>query len=508
MHEDDDIIVVDKPAGMLSVGAGRPVSALGLVKQRIERAARRGRVWVVHRLDRETSGLLVFAKSERAFGWLKEDLRSRRMSRQYLALVEGLPAGTQQGRGVIRSLLVEGPDGRVRSAQPGETGAGPFGSAARPAVTHYRVLGQSGGHALLAVTLDTGRKHQIRAHLSEQGSPVAGDRRYGARTDPLGRMCLHAWRLEFAHPVGGRALRFESPAPAAMYRAVGLPAPDAAPSSPEPPAAPVGHGEGGWDHVAAWYDQLLEEGRRDHFQEVIGPGVLRLLDAGESMRILDVACGQGAMGRLLAGRRQEVVGVDASERLIEAARRRAGPRERYVVGDARRLEALDLGVFDSACCIMALMNIDPLGPVLGGIAAALRPGGAFVGVILHPAFRAPRQTSWGWDADATPARQYRRVDGYLSTGQWPIVMNPGAVARGAAPVTTMTHHRPIQRYIHALHQARLVVELLEEWPSMRRSEPGPRAEAENRARREIPLLLAWRARKVDLPPLPGAHERA
>ena len=211
------------------------------------------------------------------------------------------------------------------------------------------------------------------------------------------------------------------------------------------------------------------------------------------------------MGRLLAGRGCDVVGVDASAQLVSAAQGRAGPRERYLVGDARRLTQLELGQFDCACCTMALMNIDPLGSALEGVGALLRDRGAFVGVILHPAFRAPRQTSWGWDSSSEPAHQYRRVDAYLSSGQWPIVMNPGAVSRGARPVTTTTFHRPIERYVAALREAGFIIELLEEWPSMRRSEPGPRAEAENRARSEIPLLLAWRARKITLPSPPGSH---
>jgi 23S rRNA pseudouridine1911/1915/1917 synthase len=88
-------------------------------------------------------------------------------------------------------------------------------------VTHYRVLGESAGSGLLEVKLETGRKHQIRAHLAEQGAPIAGDRRYGARTNPLGRLALHAWQLELTHP-DGRARRFEAAAPPAMYRAVGL----------------------------------------------------------------------------------------------------------------------------------------------------------------------------------------------------------------------------------------------------------------------------------------------
>jgi hypothetical protein len=147
---------------------------------------------------------------------------------------------------------------------------------------------------------------------------------------------------------------------------------------------------------------------------------------------------------------------------------------------------------------MALMNIDPLEPVFRGAAELLRPGGALVGVILHPAFRAPKRTSWGWDAGAgragsAGARQYRRVDAYLSPARAPITMNPGYAAHGAEAVETATFHRPLQDYVRALAAAGFVIETIEEWASQRESEPGPRAAEENRARREIPMFLAFRA---------------
>jgi hypothetical protein len=173
-----------------------------------------------------------------------------------------------------------------------------------------------------------------------------------------------------------------------------------------------------------------------------------------------------------------------------------------------------LGPFNHATCIMALMNIEPLSPVLEGLARLLPGRGRVVSVILHPAFRAMGQTSWGWDEGATAERvperrqgsrakrgggpepltgkQYRRVDGYLSPGQREIVMNPGAASSGAEPVVTLTFHRAIQHYIKAHADAGFMVDALEEWPSVRMSEPGPRAKEENRARREIPMFLAIR----------------
>jgi len=232
------------------------------------------------------------------------------------------------------------------------------------------------------------------------------------------------------------------------------------------------------------------------------------------------------MCRVMAGLGASVVGVDASGRLIDAAKR-ADTKGTYVVGDARNLPPETGEAFDATTCIMALMNIDPLNPVLAGMAARLRPGGTAVAVILHPAFRSPGQTSWQWDKgvergdwrgrrdgrasretgrpprdarDDRPttsnARQYRRVDGYLSQGHKAIVMNPAAAAQGKPAVTTVTYHRPIQVYVQAFAQAGLLVSALEEWPSLRLSQPGPRAAEENRARREIPMFLAIRGVKA------------
>jgi SAM-dependent methyltransferase len=256
---------------------------------------------------------------------------------------------------------------------------------------------------------------------------------------------------------------------------------------------------------------------------VILPGTVRLLDVKRGTRVLDLACGQGILARRLAQLGVEVIGVDASPRLIEAAKRAAAsdiPAPRFVVGDAREVGSLEIGEVDAAACVMALMNIEPMGPVLEGVAARLKTGGGFVAVVLHPAFRSPGQTSWGWAggspapampahprqtdrrrpargvASSVPPKQYRRVDGYLTPAQSPIVMNPGAVARGQAPVTTMTFHRPIQAYINAFARAGLLVNAMEEWPSLRTSQPGPRAAEENRSRREIPMFLALRGVKL------------
>lgn len=527
IHEDMDLIVVDKPPGMLtaSVEETTRTTIFDLVKEHVRArhgrmrkrrsesreaaaaapgAARRGEYFagVIHRLDKEASGLLVFSKTERALHWLKEDFKAKRVHRLYLAVVEGI-LGEVGASGTIQSFLQEQRDGRVVSI-PTDRFRGPVGpasasdpDAARPAVTHYRIVAAGRDRTLVQVRLETGRKHQIRVHFAERGHPVVGDDRYNARTNPFGRLLLHATELGFTHIATGQKERYSSPAPPIFYTCVGAAVPE---NTGKPPASALAALAGAgsrapapqdtsWQNVAGWYDELLDERRSDHYDKVIVPGTLRLLGPSAGQRVLDVACGQGVISRAAAELGADVTGVDAAPALLEAARARSGERATYLQGDARELGALGLppGSFDAATCIMALSNIEPLDPVLRGVVGLLKPGGAFVAVISHPAFRAASQTAWGWDEKER--RQFRRVDGYLSPGQKPIQMHPGA----APGVVTWTFHRPLQTYVRLLAEAGFLLEALEEWTAMRTSEPGPRADEENRARREIPLFLALRA---------------
>src|SRR5690606_15995560 len=181
-----------------------------------------------------------------------------------------------------------------------------------------------------------------------------------------------------------------------------------------------------WGDVAEWYDGLVGEHGDEYQQKVVLPGVLRLLSVGAGDRVLDVACGQGVLSRLLHARGVSVTGVDAAEKLIELARQRCDPSIRFIVADARNLVSLPTiseAHFTAAACVLAIQNIDPIAPVFEGVARALQPGGRFVLAMMHPAFRAPKSAHWGWDEKARV--QYRRIDRYLTPRREPIITHPG-----------------------------------------------------------------------------------
>jgi len=203
LHEDTDVIVVLKANGLLTVATEREREDTAQAYLNAYLGARREeRIHVVHRLDRETSGVLVFAKNFHARERLKEQFAAHTVDRLYVAVTEGM---MQPPSGTIRSHLLERKDLRMQSVE-----AHPD---AKLAVTHYRTIADAGAYSVLEVTLETGRKNQIRAHLSEAGHPVAGDPLYGAKTNPLGRLGLHAKFLAFTHPTNGKRMSFTAPLP-------------------------------------------------------------------------------------------------------------------------------------------------------------------------------------------------------------------------------------------------------------------------------------------------------
>ena len=209
VHEDSDILVVEKPSGLLSVATEgeRTRTAYRLLRDWVTARGPAGaRLFIVHRLDRDTSGLIVFAKTVAAKRALQSQFAARAVERIYVALVEGV---LRTAEGTFTSRLAEDRSLRVRPASDRRAG--------REAITRYRVVAQRRVGTLVELRLVTGRRGQIRAQLAAAGHPIAGDREYGGRTDPLRRLALHATRLGFMHPRGGRVV-FESPPPPAFGR--------------------------------------------------------------------------------------------------------------------------------------------------------------------------------------------------------------------------------------------------------------------------------------------------
>lgn len=207
VHEDEDIVVVDKPPGLLTIATEgeRERTAYRILNDWA--SAHGGRIFVVHRLDRDTSGLLVFARSIRAKRALQAQFAARTAERTYVARVEGAVAAEE---GTLASRLVVDRTLRVRSVSR-ERRSG------EEAITRYRVRERSRDATLLELSLITGRRGQIRAQLAALGHPIVGDHAHGSRRDPFRRLCLHATRLAFVHPRGGR-VSFASEAPHAWRR--------------------------------------------------------------------------------------------------------------------------------------------------------------------------------------------------------------------------------------------------------------------------------------------------
>lgn len=213
VYEDEYVVVVNKGYGLLSVSrsAAKPeTTAYNIVKNYLKECDSRQKVFIVHRLDRETSGLMMFAKTPEAKEAMQHNWNNMVLERKYVAVVEG---NVENDEGVIRSYLGETSAHEVFSTQDPQQG--------KLAVTRYKVLARGQGRSLVEYSLDTGRKNQIRVHSRELGHPIVGDRRYGASQSPIGRLCLHARTLRFVHPQSRNDMNFQLPVPAKFLKLVG-----------------------------------------------------------------------------------------------------------------------------------------------------------------------------------------------------------------------------------------------------------------------------------------------
>ncbi|MFN8430279.1 MAG: RluA family pseudouridine synthase [Spirosomataceae bacterium] len=207
IFEDQYLIVIEKEAGVLSMATEKQKenTAYSVLSEYVKKADPANRIFIVHRLDKDTSGIMMYAKSEKIQKVLQENWNENILERTYLAVVEGNP---KEPNGTIISYLVESKALIVYSTKNPEKG--------QKAVTHYETFKASKSHSLLKVNLETGRKNQIRVHMQDLGNPVIGDAKYGATTNPIRRLGLHAWVLAFTHPVTKEPMRFETEIPKAF----------------------------------------------------------------------------------------------------------------------------------------------------------------------------------------------------------------------------------------------------------------------------------------------------
>ena len=205
IFEDSYLIVVEKKEGILTVKTdnGNETTVFSILKNHVQKSSKYHKIYTVHRLDRETSGVLVFAKSNEVKNALQDTWHTDVKRRVYVAVVEGEMEKKEE---TIKSWLTENEKSLKIHSSPVDNGG-------QEAVTHYRVIKSNKEYSLLEIELETGRKNQIRVHLQSVNHPIAGDKKYDAKTNPLGRVALHARILEFIHPVTGKIVRFETPVP-------------------------------------------------------------------------------------------------------------------------------------------------------------------------------------------------------------------------------------------------------------------------------------------------------
>ncbi len=248
-----------------------------------------------------------------------------------------------------------------------------------------------------------------------------------------------------------------------------------------------------WDPLAYWYNGWVGEGGSEHHREVAIPATVRLLEPRPGERILDVGAGQGVLAPVIARTGAQYVGIDASPRLLDLARKHHGGAGRYILGDARQmssLQGLSAASFDAVVFLLSIQDMDPLEPVLRSAAWALKPGGRLVIMMTHPAFRMPRQSGWGWDEGRKLV--YRRIDRYLTPLPIPMKLLPGR----DSTATTRSFHRPLGMYIDGLAEQGLLIDRMDEIPAHKLTTAGENAKAVDLALREIPLFLGLRSRAV------------
>ena len=238
-----------------------------------------------------------------------------------------------------------------------------------------------------------------------------------------------------------------------------------------------------WGKVANWYDNMLEKDDDSFQQKVILPNLIRSMNLGKNQVLLDLACGQGFFSRIFAASGAKVVASDISPELIKMAKEHPAKNIEYHVSPADNIKFCADKSVDAITIILALQNIKNVDGVFAECVRVLKDSGSIFLVLNHPAFRAPKLSSWQWDEKEKI--QYRRMDAYLSEFQTEIDMHPGQ----KKSAKTVSFHRSLQWYFKILRKNGFAVAKLEEWISHREPTRGPRFAAEDKARKEFPLFL-------------------
>ena len=247
--------------------------------------------------------------------------------------------------------------------------------------------------------------------------------------------------------------------------------------------------ETSWGGVADWYDELVQE-KSSYQKDLILPNIIRLIDIKKGEKVLDLACGQGFFSGEFLKQGAEVIGSDISEELISLAEKNnQGKDIKFYVSPADNLNFISDKSLDKIVIILAIQNMENLVGVMKECGRVLKDGGKMFFVLNHPVLRIPKETSWGYDEEE--GVQYRRLNKYMSEFRTEIDMNPGDRNKKF----TVSFHRPLQLYFKALRNSGFCVSGLEEWISNKKSQPGARADAENKSRKEFPLFMMIEATK-------------
>ena len=209
LYEDNYLIVINKPSGLLSISNDKEkeITAYRMVSNYVKVNSNNKFIFVVHRLDQDTSGILMFCKNEKIRDKMQDDWNNIVKKRGYLAICDGI----LKGSGTFHSYLREDRNQFVYSDKYNN---------GKEAITHYKTIKNNKNYSLLQVFIDTGRRNQIRVHLSEDGYPIVGDKKYGCHTNPIKRLCLHANILEFIHPISNKIIHIETDIPSEFEKII------------------------------------------------------------------------------------------------------------------------------------------------------------------------------------------------------------------------------------------------------------------------------------------------